>query len=98
MKSYLCKKCAQATLVGTPDGALRRRARELVRDTHGVFYRIFRGRSARRQAEAEASEVFLTVPYRYAVLPDACPHCRYRGAPRAGGRERWWDPGLTYRD
>ncbi|MFH2010500.1 MAG: hypothetical protein ABI333_28125 [bacterium] len=98
MKSYLCRQCGEATLVGTPLGAIRRTAAEAVREAHGLLSRLLRGRRARREAEEQASDAFLTVPYRYAVLPVACPHCGHRGARERRGRSRWWEPGLTYRD
>ena len=100
MKSYLCRHCGEATLVGTPLGAIRRKAASAVKEAHGLLSRLVRGRRARREAEEQESDAFLTVPYRYAVLPAACPHCEHRGARerRGRGRSRWWEPGLTYRD
>ncbi len=98
MKSYLCLQCGEATLVGTPVGAIRRRAAEAVRQGRNVLSRLLRGRRDRREREEQETDAFLAAPYRYTHLPAACPHCTYRGPKRQRGRGPWWEPGLAYKD
>lgn len=84
--------------MGTPGGAIRRRAAESVKQERSLLSRLLTGRRARRDREAEETDAFLTAPFRYATLPAACPHCTYRGPRLSQGRGPWWEPGLTYKE
>lgn len=84
--------------MGTPRGAIRRRAAATVKRTRGLLSRLLTGRRARREREAQEADAFLAVPFRYPTLPAACPHCTYRGPRLSQGRGPWWEPGLAYKE
>lgn len=98
MRSYICRRCGESTLVGVPGAALRERSAERARKEHGLLARILHRGRIRREARQTEADAYLATPYRYNELPAVCPHCSYRGERRDRGRDPWWEPGLTYRD
>ena len=98
MKSYLCLRCGEAAFVGTPRWAILRRVAESVKRGRNFLSRLLPGRRAKRQQEEVESDALLTMPFRYGVLPKACPHCGHRGARQHRGRGDWWEPGFAYKE
>ena len=84
--------------MGTPRWVILRLAAETVRRGRSLLSRLLTGRRARREQAQEETDAFLTVPFRYRVLPGSCPHCAYRGPRRPPGRGAWWEPGHAYKE
>ena len=84
--------------MGTPRWAILRRVAESVKRGRNFLSRLLTGRRGKRPQGQVEADALLTMPFRYSVLPHACPHCGNRGPQRQRGRGPWWEPGFAYKE